>query len=117
MYFDERTENLPVPVPVKYRELTAVQQHCLEAAQYLRKYGWLRGQWTSRHNSACLMGAVSMITEAATPLARNTPPYASVYKHLHNQLGRCPVAWNDGSGRTKEQVIELLEKAAEVAEG
>ena len=113
MYYDERTENLPA-IPLKtYPELTAVQQHCLEAAEYIRSHGWRQNQWGSHYGPRCIMGALKSVISDAREVPSS--PYGQAYHHLHNFLQRCPVGYNDQFERTKEEVISVLEAAAEVA--
>lgn len=111
MYFDKRTET--VPAPVTHPELEPVQQHLLEAAEYLRSHGWESGLWRCLiRGSVCMMGAVSKVTEE--DFSRSSTPYHEAYLRLSSYAGRCAVAWNDQPGRTVEQVIDLLERAAGV---
>jgi len=105
MYYDKRTE--VEPVPVKHREYTAVQQSCLEAAEYIRTYGWCQGTFQNQQGRVCILGAVRGTATAV--------PYNNYYIHLSKALQN-PVSWNDTPSRTVEEVIAALEAAAEMEE-
>lgn len=107
MYYDKRIET--VPAPVQHPELEPVQQHCLEAAEYIRRHGWCQGTWYNGRG-VCMMEAVRVVTN--DPRSGFGTNYDNAENHLRNLLGRCPVGYNDTGGRTKEEVIALLERAA-----
>lgn len=105
MYYDKRIENQPAPV--QQPELEPVQQHCLEAAEYIRTHGWCQGCWAIG-NSVCIAQALRVV------VPRSAYPYRHALHHLISTLGGeiTPVMFNDAPGRTKEDVLALLEKAA-----
>lgn len=107
LYDKERWEPKP-------QKLEPWQQCLLDAANRIRKKGWCQGMGVNRWGEMCALGAIGSIdasTTARTMAARmlvrylNAPPYVG-YPSVHIP------AWNDASGRTKEEVIAALEGAA-----
>jgi hypothetical protein len=102
-----------------------------KAADHIERRGWEQGGgWNSSPNSAvCLEGGIAaalgvsgrdIVGDATFYMAEFVacPAYQAVQEYLalppvgpHGELWR----WNDRSVRTKEQVIEVLRAAAEVA--
>lgn len=108
MYYDKRIET--VPAPVQHPELSPVQQHCLEAAEYIREHGWCQGKWGDAWGRVCIMGALHKVLPEGEQFREY---YNPAVNHLTQMLlGTCPVAFNDVPWRTKEEVIALLERAA-----
>lgn len=107
MYYDKRIENQPAPV--QHPELEPVQQYCLEAAEYIRIHGWCQGSWAIGR-SVCTAQALRMVI----PKPGYIFSFRNALQHLIDTLGGeiTPVMFNDAPGRTKEDVLALLEKAA-----
>lgn len=104
----------------------------LEAAAALREArglindGWMQGRYREKEykgflntlfryhgqDKYCAMGA---IYEAGQHL----PLRSRMERYLEKTIGGYTgvISWNDQHGRTKEQVLEAFEKAAELAEG
>lgn len=111
MYYDERKEVIP-EVPVI---LEPWQEHLLNAAQYIRDHGWC--QLTSKNDKGevCLEGAIMQgILQALgtkSYLKISPPLYGEADRKVRQQLGTnlpCHY-WNDQKGRTKEEVLAVLE--------
>lgn len=103
MYYDKRTEIEPVVSPAKpapYPE--PWQQSLLEAAQYIRKYGWCQLENQTEQGGVCLVVSMQITDPAQWRIG---------YEIIRAALNRSPVAWNDTKSRTKEEVIAVLEKA------
>jgi hypothetical protein len=81
------------------------QQECLEAAHAIRKYGWLQHQYGNVVDGFCLVGALRYVGqhEMVDP---------TTYMKVLAVIKRESTCWNDSGGRTKEQVIEMLETVA-----
>lgn len=83
------------------------QQLLLDAAQYIRDHGWCQHQLMNRHGAVCLAGALESApgwknAQDAIEAVARLQPHASIWVSV----------WNDKPGRTKEEVIAVLEKAA-----
>jgi hypothetical protein len=79
----------------------------LEAADIIRKHGL----WQSKHpmkNQRCMMLAIGDVIHGG-PMAND---YVTFVDRLGFNSYNEATAWNDTKGRTKEQVIERLERAA-----
>lgn len=82
---------------------TPVHRILARTADVIRERGWVQCAWTGEDGSVCMMMAVSIadtdgnvFIDAHEELARRTSP-----------LG--PTSWNDAPGRTREEVLALLE--------
>ncbi len=80
----------------------------LDAAQYIRECGWCQLTYY-KDNRACILGALMLVTEADEGYLSTNPPELAKLK-AHIKMG-IP-AYNDTEGRTKEEVIAVLERVA-----
>ncbi len=115
MFKDERFEP---KVEVVKPPLTPCQQHLLDAAEYIRTWGWYQGGLFLGHK-ACLLGAIYASAGYADLARARTPNISHAIekerKAVERYLDRGNIAsWNDEPGRTKEEVIAALEGAAHV---
>lgn len=102
MLYDKRSEN-EGEAPVK--SLEPWQQTLLEAAEYLRDHGWCQDRSVDQDGRACLFGSVFAVAgKTANPL------YFEAGTKLMARGGS--MYWNDLPGRTKEEVIAMLEDTA-----
>lgn len=102
MLYDKRWE--------RPKHLTPDRHILLGAAQYIRDHGWCQNQWSKPDGSVCLLHAVRSVRAnyKATIKAE-----ARLNAYAIQRWGYfTPVNWNDTVGRTKEQVINLLETVA-----
>lgn len=76
------------------------------AANVLRKHGWCQNQFISSKGERCLTGALHVIMSG---LATTRSECDVVYEDLQARCDGNIAAWNDVSGRTIEEVLELLE--------
>src|SRR6266853_1331882 len=90
-------------------ELDEISQHFLRAIDYLERNGWCQCAFIDPEGRACIWGAINR-TYKDGPL---TAPYGS--QELFGRLQKIGIvsvmAFNDNSGRTKEQVIAKLREA------
>lgn len=77
----------------------------------LERDGWCQGQYTNYRGEHCLAGAMGRA--AGLSLFYEEEKVLSGLIKKDNPLDNI-VCWNDRLGRTKEQVIELLERAKEL---
>lgn len=91
------------------------------AADELERHGWIQGKYGTTRGAKCIMGAIAFAGVGKIP----TSPFFrwNLQTMAANKiLETCTpprwtaVAWNDRAGRTKEQVIRLLRRAAKKAE-
>ena len=77
-----------------------------EAAELIRRHGWVQRKSGSIGEGFCLIGAVINVT-------RDKHQCFLANEALIRASGTISiVTWNDTEGRTKEEVLELLERAA-----
>lgn len=86
----------------------------LDAAEHLRKAGWLQGDWGEAEGPRCVGGALSLVTYERADSS------AACYARCEARNALCRVigdddivTWNNTPGRTKEQVISALTAAAQ----
>jgi len=71
----------------------------------IEKYGWTQFSNGNRRHGFCVYGAIT----AEGGLTHQA------YLYLQDCIGKRPVDWNDEKGRTKEEVLELFDKAIELS--
>lgn len=108
------------------------QSLLLRAADILDERGWTQGGFVGHGGSVCLMGAVNIAAAevAGINIDRSAingsslpePMWALREKSLRRLHESIPGigfgglgGWNDGHGRTKEQVQEMLRRAGGVS--
>jgi len=101
MLYNEKWDVKPV---IESKPLELWRQRLLGAAQILRTSGWCQKHYYVGETS-CLVGAIRRSCQTA--IGAQEP-----LNMVKDFLGYSPVVWNDMSGRTKEQVINLLETVA-----
>lgn len=78
-----------------------------KAARLIEKYGLAKGRHGSKREGFCAIGAV----DAATPDGLGySAAMTRLYRHLGHGVGIAE--WNDTPGRTKEEVLQALRRAA-----
>ena len=87
------------------RDLSQESRDLLAAAEYIRAHGWC--QFSSYgssdpQSSACIVGALWRVTQSHERTKRLTDRLG--VPHL--------IRWNDTRGRTVDEVLDLLERAA-----
>jgi|SRR5882672_331095 len=103
MYYDKRTEEVEAPAPVK---LEPWQVALKDAADVLRKYGWMKYMYGNRTVGFCAHGAINQAT-------KDTAVRHEAKHHLRMFIGTNKIGtWNDRPEHTKEEVIAALEGAA-----
>jgi hypothetical protein len=89
-----------------------------KAAALIETYGWCQGDYGSKDDGFCALGALGRAAGHRLPaLAYHSPNYRGSLLAAHNaldrKLGGNPVfIWNDASNTTKEKVISTLKCVA-----
>jgi hypothetical protein len=78
------------------------RQNLLDAAQYIREHGWIQKAVKDSEGRVCLIGAL----QAVGGWHNSDAP-----RRLR-EIVSCIPEWNNADGRTKEEVIAVLEKTA-----
>jgi hypothetical protein len=82
-----------------------------DAAQYLETHGWCQGAMKYK-DSVCLFGAIDAVSNCFTK-DDSAIAYEINYR-LRKIIGVRPTPhWNDAPERTKQEVIDMLRKAAQ----
>lgn len=94
-----------------------------EASLVLKTYGWIQGD-NSNEDGYCLVGALMQARNIHIDLFPEAVPevdeaYHGAFNRLCSDLNNSPVSaadsissWNDQPERTKDEVVELLERVA-----
>lgn len=106
----ERPETVSVPKR-DVEQLDETGQVLLRAADIIRKNGWAGAhKWGNPGHPRCVMGAID---EASWRDDGTFYGYARPADRFEASIGfRYGVNWNNEPGRTQEQVVEALERAA-----
>lgn len=95
----------------------------VSAINVLNIRGWTQGTYTNAVGEVCLLGALNQVcygdadgtTEDRHPadhLKYETLKFVESLIYKTASWATSAVTWNDRAGRTKEEVVALLEKAA-----
>jgi hypothetical protein len=90
-------------------ELDGPGKILIDAANYFSDHGWCQGTTTDKEGNKCILGALCYVVEKNR---YNFDDYFIASRRLKNYTKSTVYSWNDAKGRTKEQVVELLNKVA-----
>ena len=94
-------------------ELDEAGQVLRRAAESLRRNGWLQGDEGRPGRPRCPLGALSGASRTKDELIAGAKMFTSALGlEWTHALGLNIAAWNDVPGRTAEEVIEAMERAA-----
>jgi hypothetical protein len=82
----------------------------LKAAGQIEKLGWMQGGFGDEVHGVCMVGAINLAV-TGTPYIYNLQSDNAIH-HLSMRLGGEVAHWNDKVGRTREEVLWALRKAA-----
>ncbi len=107
MLFDQKWRREPVLSPVG---------HILKrAANYIDEKGWLQNRQMDDTGAVCSVGAICKVTAVEWYNGRSytDDEFTAALEKFESYLGMDIADWNDMKGRTKQQVIETLMRAAD----
>jgi hypothetical protein len=124
----------PTHIPVAPERAAGVTRTLLDAATYLRRYGWIQGAYydcdtPGANPAACTVGAIAMVCYGspvqAPALMFEHPGFArfeAAVSYLDSTLrDECDqesvYTWNDDRDRTVGDVLHMLSEAAETCPG
>jgi hypothetical protein len=80
----------------------------LDAAAYIERHGWCQFNTKKRDGRVCLVGAMWEVDHG-----RASDEYKTATTKLRNRLNTNFIMhWNDVDGRTKDEVLTALRRAA-----
>lgn len=79
------------------------------AADQIERHGWAQLVFDAKDGSRCVLGAINRVV-GSTYIQRDRSK-----ELLWAYIGQSPMYWNDKPGRTADEVIETLRKAAAAA--
>lgn len=85
------------------------------AADYLEKHGWLQDDFGEIGGPCCVVGAMQAVKGHAPGAPHRGDERWGVKREvdvLSRYLDTNPEPWNDRNGRTKDEVVAALRKAA-----
>lgn len=81
-----------------------------EARKTIAEKGWIQGKFHGDNGEFCLSGAINRVLPMDIDLSD-----IHYEQRIHDVIGtRNFVRWNDNPSRTKEEVLEMLDKAIEL---
>lgn len=89
-------------------ELDEADQHLLQAADYINQYGWCQGTFKNEQGQVCIVGALGAVTQQY----KSIHIYSQMRLKITKLIGCGATIWNDVPGRTKDEVVAMLRKAA-----
>jgi hypothetical protein len=90
-------------IEVKFDEASL---HLLRAADYIQQHGWCQGKSFGPNETVCILGALDH-----TKGSRRH--FRDAVDKLRSFIGGGAVnKWNDACGRTKDEVLHIMRKAA-----
>jgi hypothetical protein len=99
MLFDPKWETPKV-------EVLPHQQFLSDMADLIETNGWCQGNLKNRQGNFCIVGAHLELSWRRRAVSNQA------FAALKRRLGDNISLWNDAPGRTKEEVIELIRRAA-----
>lgn len=92
-----------------------MNEHAKAAGDYIRQHGWCQHKPRERDGSVCLRGALDVVCVKIHPqLGPMVEGYAAMVAAIHEITGMYPIEYNDAPGRTKEEILALLDRIAGV---
>lgn len=84
-----------------------IKEQAAKAAQYIRDHGWFQGNYYGPDGCVCVLGAIRAATgqDDSCALVKLAAIRAGVSRYDLD-------TWNDEKGRTKEEVLNLLDGIA-----
>lgn len=95
------------------KQLDQTALDLLKTAQLLRDEGWVQGAFGSRGYPKCASRALNIVTD--WDFGRYMEAYMRLGNYIDKQYGRCVgglLVWNDMPGRTADEVIGTIKRAA-----
>jgi hypothetical protein len=86
---------------------------------YLRRYGWIQGEYRDSLGRCCLVGAYKRVYDAPTitePVSLGNSPVVApdpFFTAIWDLVDQSPISWNDAAERTWADVEALLLRIAE----
>lgn len=85
--------------------MSSTSEILTQAAELIRRHGWVQRKYGSHGEGYCIIGAIIAVPKHGSGF--------SAIEALREELGdQSVMQWNDHPDRTQEEVLELLEKAA-----
>lgn len=103
--------------------MSELRQHLTDARDLIEGHGWVQKKFGTSGDGFCLVGSLVQASGVAMnrhrqqgldpPKTREHEALALILKLIEGDSLHDVVEWNDREGRTREQVLELLETAIE----
>lgn len=93
-------------------ELDEIGKALLDAAEALRRDGWCQGYLHDPYGGHCLLGAIDIARRRVVIADPGLLLRMMERLSAHLPPGDRIMRWNDAPGRTVEEVISVLERAA-----
>lgn len=101
MLYNEKWDEIAQPC------MDEVGKILLGTASYIEAHGWCQGSY-EKNGAVCIVGAICRVV----PDNSGYQLRADSVDRLETHLDSCATDYNDAPGRTKEEVLAALRKAA-----
>lgn len=89
--------------------------HAKQLGDYIRQHGWCQHKPRERDGRVCLRGAMDIVCVKEHPiLGPMVFGYVDMVSAIFKETGMYPIEYNDTPGRTKEEILALLDRIAGV---
>lgn len=86
---------------------------CDDAANYIDTHGWIQGDYKDLTGAVCTLGAMKAVAGDIGDLVEPVvSAHRAVSKHLGFAGGLHVADWNDETGRTVDEVVQVLRDVA-----
>jgi hypothetical protein len=98
MLYDERWDRKPA--------VDECGQMLLRAADYIEEHGWCQSRVMDKEGRVCLLGAILYVGGTGLDFMPRVEKAAGIGQ------GGLIACWNNAPGRTKQEVVDVLRRAA-----
>lgn len=104
MYIDEKKAG--------EQQLSPYGKMLSRMADYIEEHGWCQ-HWYWEEQRVCIIGSMHKVAKGhVDDIAVVLNRYLRQKKYMDSDIGHNIASWNDTPGRTKEEVVAMLRKAA-----
>lgn len=94
-----------------------IKNELIKIKEVLLSKGWVQGSFTDLYGSHCLLGALDVVSSSYyDPACLRRHLRGALHNRTKGEVTNL-VTFNDAPGRTKEEVISLIDDAIEFCKG
>jgi hypothetical protein len=89
--------------------MKTIKETLVDMKQFLQDHNWIQKRLEDNKGGYCLLGALCNVESEDYP---SSATYKFLCEHLQTPVGDLS-SWNDAPGRTKDEVLAVLDQAIE----